>query len=328
MAQHTKFLYKEDFYMNELISMYNGSFLKYVREKQNIDRKEVADVIGYKENDIKKFEESKNSHSNKPLEISNEKMDALAKLLHIPRQNLMNNLCKTTFLVDEKVAIDGIALKALREERGLTQEQLGNLVGYTAANISKIELSKTGSTLIEKEKANAIAKELNVDPVYLYCIDSFLNRSEANKYHKELLLFVNRLFCEDSLLRENDLISLGNIMSFLQFDEAFTNKTIEKIRQDHRTAQNEIRKFIDQISNNESTLLESDIHILRSMLKELYFQEKAQEYPSINDDIRKEITVDSFHKTEQKIEEIKQAHDNKIHSDLIMGPRVAPFKKF
>lgn len=58
----------------------------------------------------------------------------------------------------------GNKLKELRINRGMSQEQLGNMIGVTKGNISSYE---TGRTFPREEKLRAIAKIFNVSFDYL-----------------------------------------------------------------------------------------------------------------------------------------------------------------
>jgi len=59
----------------------------------------------------------------------------------------------------------GEKIKRLRKERGLTQEELGNLIGVQKAAINKYE---TGIVVnLKREIVHKLAKALDVNPVWL-----------------------------------------------------------------------------------------------------------------------------------------------------------------
>ena len=62
-------------------------------------------------------------------------------------------------------SVIGIQIKKRREELGLTQEELANILGYKSrSSINKIELGKNDIT---QHKVVAFAKALNTTPAYL-----------------------------------------------------------------------------------------------------------------------------------------------------------------
>lgn len=63
------------------------------------------------------------------------------------------------FLLAQRVAI-GARLKALRESKGLTQDQLGELVGLAKSAISRIEAGKWNFGI---DTLNAFCVALDVD---------------------------------------------------------------------------------------------------------------------------------------------------------------------
>lgn len=58
----------------------------------------------------------------------------------------------------------GKAIKVLRKERGLSQDELGGLVGLSGNAISQIE---TGATFPHKENIKRICEALNIPVAYL-----------------------------------------------------------------------------------------------------------------------------------------------------------------
>lgn len=70
---------------------------------------------------------------------------------------------------EEVLRVFGNKVKELRKEKGLTQEQLGKLVGYKGKEaISKIECGKID---ISQPRVNAIAKALDVSPTVFFLFD-------------------------------------------------------------------------------------------------------------------------------------------------------------
>lgn len=72
----------------------------------------------------------------------------------------------------------GQNIKEIRKSKGMTQKQLGNLLGVTQAAIGQFENDKANLTI---ETVNKIAAALNVDPYSLYSFemasDAILNAS-------------------------------------------------------------------------------------------------------------------------------------------------------
>lgn len=79
----------------------------------------------------------------------------------------------------------GKRIKQLREERGLTQEQLGKILNVQKAAISKYE---KGHTLPDSEALKKLAKFFNVSVDYLLCLtdarEPFDTKTTANLSYK------------------------------------------------------------------------------------------------------------------------------------------------
>lgn len=310
--------------MNGKITIYNRTFFKDIYEKKGITIQQIADIIGCSPNKIIQFENNKHA----TLKIDQEKWEDFAGLMGLDSQYLYIILCNKMLCTDKnKTYIDGKALRAIRTEKDYRQDQLAEIIGCTPQNISKIELAADKPTLIDKDTMEKIAKVFNIDPLYLYPPQLPISNSEIHNSHKELVQFVDRLFYDNSTLRKTDLLYFRNLMSALGFDTTFIDNTTKKINANHKSAQKEIPEFVNRISNNQSPLREGDIFILRSILKKLDYQ-KGEERPDMStDDIPKTNTVNNVSKIEQKIEEIKNAHNNNILPDCTIAPRISPFIK-
>lgn len=96
-------------------------------------------------------------------------------------------------------------LKKIRLEKGLTQTELGNILGLSKSAISKIELNKASLT---DRNMQALAKELDVNPLWLKTGDGemFLSIKED---------LIDQLAKEYKL----DQMSKELIRSFLELDQ-------------------------------------------------------------------------------------------------------------
>lgn len=65
---------------------------------------------------------------------------------------------------DEKQKLIGRRIRAAREEAGLSQEQLGEMIGYSAMGVSHLE---SGDRKIKLEDLQKIAEKLEADINYL-----------------------------------------------------------------------------------------------------------------------------------------------------------------
>ena len=91
-------------------------------------------------------------------------------------------------------SVIGIQIKKRREELGLTQEELANILGYKSrSSINKIELGKNDIT---QHKVVAFAKALNTTPAYLMGWDE-----ESQKKNDILSDIILRLRSDDNFMK-------------------------------------------------------------------------------------------------------------------------------
>ena len=72
----------------------------------------------------------------------------------------------------------GSRIKEIRKHRGITQEQLAEMVGIGTSNISYIETGKFAPSIENFEK---IVKALNVEPYELYMFNPIKSIDEMKK---------------------------------------------------------------------------------------------------------------------------------------------------
>lgn len=122
----------------------------------------------------------------------------------------------------------GQIIKQLREEKGMTQEELAELMGYShKSSINKIELGKAD---LPQSKLVAFAKIFNVNPCLLLGMESATN-NDLQEWDN-----INKI---DNLAKETKLIE--NIQSqwgksavkmlelFIQLNEQGQQKAIDNI---------------------------------------------------------------------------------------------------
>lgn len=123
----------------------------------------------------------------------------------------------------------GQIIKQLREEKGMTQEELAELMGYShKSSINKIELGKAD---LPQSKLVAFAKIFNVNPCLLLGMESATN--------DDLQGWDNNINKVDNLIKETKLIE--NIQSqwgksavkilelFIQLNEQGQQKAMDYI---------------------------------------------------------------------------------------------------
>lgn len=96
-------------------------------------------------------------------------------------------------------------LKIMRLEKGLTQTELGNIIGLSKSAISKIELDKASLT---DRNIQALTKELDVNPIWL-------KTGEGDMFLSIKTDLVDQLAKEYKL----DQTSQELIRSFLELDQ-------------------------------------------------------------------------------------------------------------
>ena len=72
----------------------------------------------------------------------------------------------------------GAKIKELREQRGMTLEELGNKVGVGKSTVRKWETGMIAN--MKRDKISKVANALGVDPAYLMGWEDNLNKSSAD----------------------------------------------------------------------------------------------------------------------------------------------------
>lgn len=72
----------------------------------------------------------------------------------------------------------GQKIKSLREEKGMTLEELGNIVGVGKSTVRKWETGMIAN--MKRDKIAKIANALGVEPAYLMGWEDNLNKNSAN----------------------------------------------------------------------------------------------------------------------------------------------------
>lgn len=109
--------------------------------------------------------------------------------------------------LDEEAARLGKVLQAVRQQRGLTQAQLADLVGYSQRAISDLE---NGNTQVHAVVLYRIAKALTVDPIEL-CMSVWPNDDvflKTDQSERELILLIKQIPLERRDLARRLLLQL------------------------------------------------------------------------------------------------------------------------
>lgn len=106
----------------------------------------------------------------------------------------------------------GQNIKEIRKSKGMTQKQLGNLLGVSQAAIGQFENDKANLTM---ETINKIAAALNVDPFSLYSFEMASDAIEVSQNEKTLLNCYRRLNSDGQKMA----IELMNLLTKIQEDQ-------------------------------------------------------------------------------------------------------------
>ncbi len=98
----------------------------------------------------------------------------------------------------------GLRIKELREQKGLNQEQLAELIDFESRHLSRIETGKSFTTIENIEK---IASALNVDIDSLF---KFKHEKESSVLKKEIFDIVNNADKDRIRLIYKLLIAISN----------------------------------------------------------------------------------------------------------------------
>lgn len=98
----------------------------------------------------------------------------------------------------------GMRIKELREQKGLNQEQLAELIDFESRHLSRIETGKSFTTIENLEK---IASALNVDIDSLFM---FKYEKESSVLKKEIFDIVNNADKDRIRLIYKLLIAISN----------------------------------------------------------------------------------------------------------------------
>ena len=102
----------------------------------------------------------------------------------------------------------GQRISELRQNRGLTQEKLAELVQYSPNHISKLETARTNPSF---ELIVNIAKALNVD---LYELFNFDNKNRHNKTTSEIKNEINSILNNANKKKLELIYKIANIIDF------------------------------------------------------------------------------------------------------------------
>ncbi len=98
----------------------------------------------------------------------------------------------------------GMRIKELREQKGLNQEQLAELIDFESRHLSRIETGKSFTTI---ENLGKIASALNVDIDSLFM---FKHEKESSVLKKEIFDMVNNADKDRIRLIYKLLIAISN----------------------------------------------------------------------------------------------------------------------
>lgn len=159
--------------------------IKFYRKRRKMKQKELADLIGYTESSISKYEQGL-------IQIPNTVIDLLAKALDVSPIDLLgekqNVLTNST---SENIAFSiGENIKFYRKKAGFQQKELAEKVGVSAPAIMRYE---KGQREPSKEIIEKIAMALNISPVLLMNWDSWGEECvpDINKRIKEIRIRLN-----------------------------------------------------------------------------------------------------------------------------------------
>lgn len=143
--------------------METGEKIKILREQNSMTLEELGNKVGVGKSTVRKWENGM---------IENMRKDKITKLA-----NALN--CSPAYLMgwenEANVMTKGGRIKLLREQKGITQEELAKLLNTTKQTVSKYENGIV--TNIPSDKLDEIAKILDTTPNYLMCWE---DRSEGS----------------------------------------------------------------------------------------------------------------------------------------------------
>lgn len=119
------------------------------------------------------------------------------------------------YRADEKRDIQqkiGRQVKWWRQEMGITQESLGELVNLSTTTISRLE---TGSQCVAATKLVEIANALKIDAGLLFC-DFIQNENHQKKEIDDEILYLLERFSQ----KEKQFL-LGYMKNFMEFNKSF-----------------------------------------------------------------------------------------------------------
>lgn len=188
-----------------------ASRLKSEREKLGMNKKEVSEQLGIPYTTYCNYEAgSREPNSEMLKKIANYysvTLDYLLGLSDLADSSLQQE-------TSERFLNSGDRIRQLREQLGLTQDEVANIVGVSKSTVSKWESGHIEN--MKRDKISLLAKALNVSPLYIMGLDDSLSEPDPSTEEKnemsDLDAFLNMQKLDDTIRQnaENTYIIHGS----------------------------------------------------------------------------------------------------------------------
>ena len=132
-----------------------GTILKKLREDNNLSQEELGEIVGVSDKTISSWEINR-------TEPKMEIIKLLASYFEVTIDYLINGDNNPH---ENEISL-GHKIKTLRKEKGLTQEELGKLIGVQKSAVAKYENNRVEN--IKRSTIFKLAEILEVDPSYFF----------------------------------------------------------------------------------------------------------------------------------------------------------------
>lgn len=179
-----------------------GKYIKFLRVQKGISQEELGKVVGVQRAAVQKWE------SGATQNLKRITMQKLADYFNVNPCGFVSDdlnemncdaLCKTNFLQQQSpylltksntLNIKGERIKKLREEEGLTQEEVGKAIGVTKATVNRYETEEID---IKRTIAIKLAHVLHTVPSYIMGWTDEKNPDLTSKHEPPILTKYNKL---------------------------------------------------------------------------------------------------------------------------------------
>lgn len=146
----------------------------------------------------------------------------------------------------------GQNIKEIRKSKGMTQKQLGDLLGVTQAAIGQFENDKSNLTI---ETVNKIAAALNIDPYSLYSFEmasEVLTKDINNQEENTLLNYYRKLndAGQDKAIEQMEMLT--KIPEFAKDEEQALRNYLDFIKDKDSNYWDKFRKILQNIEAQKS----------------------------------------------------------------------------